>query len=291
MKSMTGYARVVETLDEYEITIEIKTLNSKYLNVSLSAPAFLAPCELDMNDIVRDYIKRGKVNIKVYLRFLSPPKGISIDKALAKAYHEALENLTIELGIPEPVKLEDLLRFKDVVRFEPTEDEIDKMCSCVLKVLKKALDKVIISREEEGEKLSKFLEEILDSMRDRLEKIERLSKDLIGYYAENLRENVKKIVPEDIVIDENIIETVIAVLAERADIKEEIDRLKSHISRAKALLRSDEPVGAELDFLAQEMLREFNTILSKSKMVDISDLAIDGKVLVNSFREQVQNVE
>ncbi len=114
---------------------------------------------------------------------------------------------------------------------------------------------------------------------------------MMEYYSKMLRENVEKVVPDDVIVDRNILETAIAVLAERADIREEIDRLKSHVSRALDLLESDGAVGVNLDFLAQEMLREFNTILSKAKIVEIADLALEGKVLVNSFREQVQNVE
>ncbi len=288
---MTGYAKNVEVMGEHEITAEIKSLNSKHLNVNFSLPSFLMGCELDLNSLVVRFVKRGKVMVRVHLKFLSPPKAIEVDEALAKSYYDALELLVSNLGIPEPVKLEDVLRFKDILRFELDEEEAGRICDEVKRVLEKTLEILVKEKEREGSKLKEVLGGFLDTMEDRVMRIREEANSVVERYARALRENVRKIVPDDLLVNEDILETAIAVLAERSDIREELDRLESHISRAREALNSNEPVGATLDFLAQEMLREFNTILSKTRSLSVSNLALDGKILVNSFREQVQNVE
>ena len=287
---MTGYSKVVETKEGMEISVEVKTLNSKYLSLSFSIPSYLSPCEVRFSEIASEYFKRGKVTIRVFVRFLEPPT-VVVDLAVAQAYHSALEELASRLGIPEPVNLEVLTRMKDVVRFELTDEEIERICRSVEGVMREAMEKALREREIEGEKLKEALRGFLEEISSRVEGIEKKANGMMEYYSKMLRENVEKVVPDDVIVDRNILETAIAVLAERADIREEIDRLKSHVSRALDLLESDGAVGVNLDFLAQEMLREFNTILSKAKIVEIADLALEGKVLVNSFREQVQNVE
>ncbi len=291
MKSMTGYGKLVETVGEYEISVEVKTLNSKHLNIALSYPSYLNSCELCLHELVGRYIKRGKVSVKVRIRFLKPPEAIKVDFGLASAYYHALDDLSSSLGIPEPVKLEDLLRFKEIVRFEMSEEEIQRICEAGSSVLEKVLQKVVEERRKEGEKLREMLKGFLDSMKEKLHFIESKADGMVEYYAEKLREGVKNLLPADAVLDQSVLETAIAVLAEKADIREEIDRLKSHLKRAYELIEDDGCVGPNLDFLAQELLREFNTILSKSKITDISSAAIEGKLLVNSFREQVQNIE
>ena len=195
------------------------------------------------------------------------------------------------MGIPEPVGIDDILRFKEILRFDLEDDQVREICEDVVEVLREAVSEVVKERSIEGQKLRKVLEDLLDGIESDVVEISKRSENLLDYYSKALRENVEKIIPDDVIVDKNVLETAIAVLAERADIREEVDRLKSHVERAKELLDEDGSVGPNLDFLAQEMLREFNTILSKSKMADITDRALDGKVLVNSLREQVQNIE
>ncbi len=288
---MTGYAKRVEVVGDYEITVEVKSLNSKHLSPNFSLPSFMSACEVALNAVVAQFVKRGKVMVKIHVRFLSPPSAVKIDEALARAYYESLERLVSALGIPEPVKLEDVLRFRDVLRFEMDEEEIEDICSKTVGVLERALEDLVKEREKEGKNLSRVLLDLLSEMETKVRLIREEAPRVVERYAKNLREGVKRIVPDDIVVNEDIIETVVAVLAERSDIREELDRLESHISRAREVISSHESAGATLDFLAQEILREFNTILSKTRSMEISDLALDGKVLVNSFREQVQNVE
>ncbi|MCD6449385.1 MAG: YicC family protein [Thermotogaceae bacterium] len=291
MRSMTGYSKVVETIDGYEISIEMKSLNSKYLNLSISMPSYLNFCEPELNQLISEEIKRGKVSVKIHIRFIKPPNAVKVNDGLAQAYYKALDEISSKLGIPEPINLDHILKFREIVTFEMDEEEAEVICNHVKGVLLKAIDILIKEREKEGERLKGFLKTLLNEMEERLLKIEERTSDMVSYYKEKIEEGVKNLLPSDIQPDTNVLETAIATLVEKADIKEEIDRLKSHIKRARELLESSEPVGSTLDFLAQEMLREFNTILSKSKLVDISNWAIDGKTIVNSFREQVQNVE
>jgi uncharacterized protein (TIGR00255 family) len=290
MRSMTGYAKTVEIKDSIEVSVEVKTLNSKYLSTNLSLPSYLSPCEIKLNELVGKHVKRGKVNLRVYIRFMEPPD-IFIDFATAEAYYSALEELSSRLGIPEPVRLEDLLKFKEIMRFDIKDEEVEKICKLVGETVEKTLEKLVEERKIEGEKLKRILKGFLDDLKDKVNSINEKASELLEYYSKTLRENVEKILPDDVMVDQNVLETAIAVLAERADVREEVDRLKSHISRAYDMIEEDGSIGPNLDFLAQEMLREFNTILSKSKLVEISEKALEGKVIVNSFREQVQNVE
>ncbi len=291
MKSMTGYANVSKVIDGYEIKVETRSLNSKYLNVNISLPSFLNSCEIQLSDIVSKWIKRGKVSVKIFVNFVKPVSAIKVNLGLSKAYYEALESIVSYLGIPEPVKLDNLLRFKEIVFFDMDDEEVNKICTYVKDILNEVMRKVTEEREREGEKLKNYLKGFLEKMREKVKAIESHSEDMLKYYAERLRKNIEKILPSDIVFEKDLFEASLAVLADRADIQEELDRLKSHISRAEEFLESEEPVGANLDFLAQELLREFNTILSKSKLSSITNVALEGKLLVNSFREQVQNVE
>ncbi len=289
-KSMTGYAKVQSVIDDYKITCEVKALNSKGLTIDVSVPYFLNAKELDIMAKVREYISRGKIAIKLSVKFIKPIQ-MSIDYSLVRTYYEMLSEIRENLGIPIPVELSHLLNFKDAFQFEFSAEEIERAWSNTVLVLEEALKKVVDERTIEGEKLTRDLLEMASKMESTVEQIKGKADELPKSIAERIRTNAKEILPEDVELNKELFESAVALIADRADIREELVRLESHISRTRQLLNSKEPVGDMLNFISQELLREFNTILSKSRLIDINNLALEGKYLVSQFKEQIMNIE
>ncbi|KUK32883.1 MAG: YicC N-terminal domain protein [Thermotoga sp. 47_83] len=288
---MTGFSRVEKVSGPYHFRVEVKSLNSKGLNIINQLPGYLSMKEIELNNLVQEYVSRGKVQTRVQVKFLEPPKVLEIDKNVVRAYYSMLDEIVGELSLPEPVKLSDLLNFREVFRIELSDEEIENIWNHLVLILREALEKLVEERKKEGQKIGADLKRILEDLSSRVEEIEKISDQLPALYREKIKEEVEKILPQDVSVKEDILENHVAFMATKADIREEITRLRSHIKRALELIESDEPVGMNLDFLGQEMLRELNTILSKSISGEITSLALEGKVLVSQFREQIQNVE
>jgi uncharacterized protein (TIGR00255 family) len=288
---MTGFSRVEKVSGPYHFRVEVKSLNSKGLNIINQLPGYLSMKELELNNLVQEYVSRGKVQTRVQVKFLEPPKVLEIDKNVVRAYYSMLDEIVGELSLPEPVKLSDLLNFREVFRIELSDEEIENIWNHLVPILREALEKLVEERKKEGQKIGADLKRILEDLSSRVEEIEKISDQLPALYREKIKEEVEKILPQDVSVKEDILENHVAFMATKVDIREEITRLRSHIKRSLELIESDEPVGMNLDFLGQEMLRELNTILSKSISGEITSLALEGKVLVSQFREQIQNVE
>jgi uncharacterized protein (TIGR00255 family) len=288
---MTGFSRVEKVSGPYHFRVEVKSLNSKGLNIINQLPGYLSMKEIELNNLVQEYVSRGKVQTRVQVKFLEPPKVLEIDKNVVRAYYSMLDEIVGELSLPEPVKLSDLLNFREVFRIELSDEEIENIWNHLVLILREALEKLVEERKKEGQKIGADLKRILEDLSSRVEEIEKISDQLPALYREKIKEEVEKILPQDVSVKEDILENHVAFMATKVDIREEITRLRSHIKRSLELIESDESVGMNLDFLGQEMLRELNTILSKSISGEITSLALEGKVLVSQFREQIQNVE
>lgn len=288
---MTGYAKLEKVSEEYKISCELKTLNSRYLNVELSCPTFLSPREIELTKLVQQHIKRGKVSLKLFVEFLdAPARALRIDFGLAKLYYDGLEELVAKLGIPEPVNLDHLLRFRELVRFELPEDQEERVWQACKGAIEEALQKLEIERRREGEELSKQLLGIVEDLGALTVEMRKVASEALPSLREKLRERIQQLL-DGTQLDVNLLENLVAVNVQKLDIREEIDRLETHLRKAKELLSSDEAVGNHLDFLAQEILRELNTILSKSEDSQLIEMGLRGKVLVSQFREQIQNLE
>jgi len=287
---MTGYSKIENVDENYKITCEIKSLNSKGLDISISLPYYLNSKEILISKVISEYLKRGRIHVKINVRFLKPVE-MNLDFAMAKSYYDSLEELRESFGIQTPTKLSDLLVFKEIFRTDIDDEEIEQLWTSVENVLRVALQKLVKEREKEGEKLRVDIKSMILKMKKIVDKIENFAKDLKEIIAQKIKENINEILPDNVELDTNQFETAVALIADRADIREEIVRLKSHLKRMEELLEADEPVGTLLNFLTQEVHREFNTILSKSRMIEISKLAIDGKYINSQLKEQVQNLE
>ena len=290
LKSMTGYSKIENVDENYKITCEIKSLNSKGLDISISLPYYLNSKEILISKVISEYLKRGRVHVKINVKFLKPVD-MNLDFAMAKSYYDSLEELRESFGIQTPTKLSDLLVFKEIFRTDIDDEEIEQLWTSVENVLRVALQKLAKEREKEGEKLQVDIKSIILKMKKIVGKIEKYAGSLKEVISQKIKENINEILPDNVELDTNQFETAVALIADRADIREEIVRLKSHLKRIEELLESNEPVGTLLNFLTQEVHREFNTILSKSRMIEISKLAIDGKYINSQLKEQVQNLE
>ncbi len=290
IKSMTGYGKANLNEEEREYQIEIKTVNHRYLDISVKMPKQISYLEETIKKEVSKQIKRGKVDIYVTFNNSSiEGKSIKINTQLAKAYISELKKLAEEEKILADIQVNDIAKYPEVLTVEYNqEDEIIK--EEMTKTVQVAIENLISMREKEGEKLSEDLSKRLDSIQEKVNELDKYSTGLIEEYVVKLEERLKQLLPNQ-ELDKNRLAQEVVIYADKCSIQEEITRLKSHISQFRGLLKSNESVGKKLDFIIQEMNRETNTIGSKSNNLDITNGVIDMKTEIENLREQVQNIE
>ncbi len=290
LKSMTGYAKIQDISELCKVNCEIKTLNSKFLNVEVNLPNYLFSKELEIISLVKQFINKGKVQIKLSIKFLKP-LSINVDLNLIESYYKVLSEIHDNFDIPSPIDISNLLFFREGFQMELSSEDIDSLWNDVRPVIEKTLEKVVDERKKEGEKLEKDIKKMVDEIRIIVENIDEKSSELPKMYAEKLRKNIKEILSDGIELDINMLENAVALVADKSDIREEIVRIKSHLEKVDDCIKGIEPCGDMLNFLSQELNREFNTILSKSKLNSITELALKGKFISSQFKEQIQNIE
>lgn len=290
MRSMTGYGRIEKIIGDYNYSVEIKTLNGKYSNVKTSLAGIFSPLEIDVQNLVKSKLNRGNISVYIDIRFMNPEDFVDVDLGLAKSYFTALDKIANELHLSDEVNLDVLTKFREIIKIKIQEEKQEEIWEGLKTVLEETIEKVIEFQKHEGDDLQNILMSNVEKLNDMVEDIEKLSNDMKEEFRSRIKENLNEILESE-KINEDRLELEVALLAEKADISEEIDRLKSHLSRFTKIIKGDnESKGQKLDFLCQELHREFNTIASKSKITDITNLSVDGRVVVNKLREQVQNV-
>ncbi len=292
MKSMTGYGKCQVTTDQIQVTVEIRTLNSKNLRVRPSIPRLFNPFINEIAATVDKFLKRGDVDIHVNYKLspeVSPP--LAINYAEAEKFIKAVEKISGISGKNIQVTLKDLMSIPEI--FQKEEIDPSPFKEPFFKALECALTEVVKAREEEGKKIKSFFIERLKRIEENLSELKSDITNIEKLLLVRLREKVKKLLEEANISEEfeKRIELEVAILAEKQDVSEEISRLETHVERFKKLLESREPVGKELDFLCQEMHREINTLGNKVKEVDITELVLNIKSEIAKIKEQVQNVE
>ncbi|MDN5343195.1 YicC family protein [Oceanotoga sp. DSM 15011] len=291
MRSMTGYGRIEKIINDYNYSVEIKSLNGKYSNLKTSIAGIFSPLEIEVQNLVKKYFKRGNISVYIDIRFLNPQNFVDIDLGLAKSYHSALQQMTSELHMSDDVSLDVLTKFREIIKIKVEEEAMNKIWKGLEEILLETIEKVKVFQIEEGEKLKTVLLGYIDDIEKIVNDIQNAAVDMKDTFKERLENNLKELLNNSELINEGRLELEVALLAERADISEEIERLKSHIKKFRDIVNSeDELMGQNLDFLSQEMHREFNTIASKSKLIELTNLSVEGRGLVNKIREQVQNV-
>ena len=285
VKSMTsfGRSRSEEGLERI-FSIEMKSVNHRYLDMNIRMPKSMFPLEERIRKIISGRLNRGKVD--VYINIKNFHKGDSVaelNESLAKSYFECLQKLSDELGIVNDITTTKIARFPDVISIVEKEENIEEIFNEIKSLIESSLDKMVDMRIREGEKLK---EDILD----KLLVIENFVDLIPIEYKSRLEERIKELT-SGVEIDKNRIAVEIAIFADKATVDEEIIRLRSHIEQMRNTLELDEPIGRKLDFIVQEMNREANTIASKSNDMKMTNIVIDIKNLIEKIREQVQNIE
>jgi uncharacterized protein (TIGR00255 family) len=289
---MTGFGRAEVAKRRITATVEVRGVNSRYLDVTTRLPRLLSQREKDIKEIVRSCVNRGNLIVSVTLDEESDGGlPVTVNKVAARTYIKLLNELRKATKIREKVRLEHLLKFSEVFEV-PREDQSDERQWAVVEAaLHKALDGFNLMRRNEGSELSKDLERRIRWMAVAVDKIEGLSRARIPEERKRLHERIAQLVEEKSVIDQNRLELEIALLADKLDVTEECVRFRSHTKFFLEAMASAESSGRKLNFLVQEINREANTIGSKTNDSEIAHLVVQMKEELEKVREQLQNIE
>ena len=291
IKSMTGFGRAEEITDNYKLSVEIKSVNHRYLDLNIKMPRRFFPFEADIRNIVKEYVSWGKVDLFInYLDFKDKAGGVYLNKNIVEKYLDIGLELCKEYKIVDDLKVSHLLQLPDVISIDEPELDEDEIKSRLFTVLKKACKVFLSTREAEGEKLFTDMSSKLKVLADTTENIDKRYPEVLEEYKAKLTLKVNELL-SGASIEENRIATEVTLFADKIGIDEEVVRLFSHIKAMNDEMKLDTGIGRKLDFLAQEMNREANTILSKSTDLNIADYAIILKTEIEKIREQIQNIE
>ncbi|WP_026489811.1 YicC/YloC family endoribonuclease [Butyrivibrio sp. XBB1001] len=292
--SMTGFGRCEVTEGQRKYTVELKSVNNRYLDLGIKMPKKFNAFEAAIRSELKAYMKRGKVDVFIsYEDFSESDSKVKYNKAIAQEYYNYLNEMASDFGLDNDVRISVLSRFPEVFTMEEEELDEDEVWNGLKKAINGAGQQFLESRVKEGEFLSRDLTEKLDGMLENVEYITERSPEIITEYKAKLREKIADLL-EDKQVDENRLAMEVTIYADKVCVDEELTRLRSHIKATKeALIKGDDKdgIGRKLDFLAQEMNREANTILSKSTDLKISDRGIALKTDIEKVREQIQNIE
>lgn len=290
--SMTGFGRGEATENGITATVEIKSLNSRYLDLSIRLPQRLQDKELILKELVQKTISRGKLNINVHVTESdSGEPHIKVDEVKVKAYARILREVQEAAGIEGSLNVRNITGFGDVfITQEDDEDILAEKWAIALKALNSAVENLIAMRTQEGNQLKNDLIERIENIEANLKDIEKVTNGRVEEIRNKLRERIQQLF-DDENFDKERLETEVAVIADKMDITEEIVRMRAHLKFFIEAIEQAEPAGRRLNFLTQEMNRELNTIGSKANDSEIAHHVVRSKETLEQIREQVQNVE
>lgn len=291
IKSMTGYGRYQEIIDNRDILVEIRSVNHRYYEFSARVPRNMGYLEEKLKSFIKENISRGKVEVLVTINNIEgKDEQISVNMGVASGYVDALRQANLQLELPDDLTLSQIARFPDVFSVIKTPDDENEIWEIVKSVAEKSIQKFIDMRTIEGEKMFNDINSKLDTIEKMVNIVEEQSPKTVDAYRKKIYEKLSEILnTKD--IDENRIITECALLSEKLAVDEETVRLRSHISQFRDLIKSNEPIGRKLDFLVQEMNREVNTTGSKAQDIVITKLVVEMKSELEKIREQIQNIE
>ena len=289
MLSMTGYGRAMREVDGRTLTIELKSVNHRFLDLAFRMPRNLMFLEDEARKRIGARLARGHVDVfMIYRNQRSDARKVSVDRALFDAYATALEGLR-DCGVQDDRTLMNIARMPDVLTVTEAEEDQDALRALLRETLDEALDALLVMREREGAEMKKDLAARATHIEEMTLQIEARYPQTVEEYTRRLRASIEELIGQG--VDETRLLTEVAVMADRSAIAEETVRLKAHIAQLRECLEKDEPVGRRIDFLVQELNREVNTISSKSQDVPITQLVVSMKAEIEKLREQLQNIE
>ena len=291
IKSMTGFGRCEFTDEKRKFTVELKSVNHRYLDVNIKMPKKLNFFESSIRALLKEYIERGKVDVYItYEDYTEDNYALKYNSALAAQYLDYLNRMAEEFGLENDIRVSNLSRYPDVLVMEEQDVDEKELWDGLERVLRGACEQFVASRIKEGESLKVDLIDKLDHMISYVDFIEKRSPQIMEEYRKRLEDKIKEILG-DRQMDDGRIATEVTIYADKVCVDEETVRLRSHINTTKDTLLEGGSIGRKLDFIAQEMNREANTILSKANNIEISDTGINLKTSIEKVREQIQNIE
>ena len=291
IKSMTGFGRCEVSENDRKFTVEMKSVNHRYLDVNIKMPKKLNFFESSIRALLKDYIQRGKVDMFITSEDMTENNvSVKYNKDIAGEYLKYLKEMAEEFGLDNDIRVSSLSRYPEVLTMEEQTIDEEGIWKTLEKAIKGAAEGFVETRIKEGENLRNDLISKLDGMLSHVDFIQERSPQIIAEYKQKLEDKVKDLLA-DVKVDENRLLMEVTIFADKVCVDEEIVRLKSHIETTKATLQAGGSMGRKLDFIAQEMNREANTILSKANDLEISNRAIELKTEIEKVREQIQNIE
>lgn len=291
IKSMTGFGRCEVTEGNRKYTVEMKSVNHRYLDVNIKMPKSLNFFENTIRALLKEYMERGKVDLYITFEDYSEEKySLKYNEELAEQYLNHLSVMAEKFGLDNDIRVSTLSRYPDVFTMEQVEVDEQELWAGLEKAIRGAAEQFVESRIKEGEHLKADLSMKLDNMLTYVDFIEERSPIIMKDYKERLENKVRELLG-DKQLDDARIATEVTIFADKICVDEETVRLRSHIKSTKDTLEAGGSIGRKLDFIAQEMNREANTILSKANSLEISDTGINLKTDIEKVREQIQNIE
>lgn len=291
MYSMTGYGRGTGSLDGRELTIELKSVNNRFLDIGMKLPRQLSFLEDTLRKLLNDALSRGHVDVFVNYRNLrSDAKTVRVDEALLKAYLTSARESAKALDLVDDLTLSRALTLPDVTAILPADEDQQALIELGKAVMTEAIENLKAMRMKEGERLKLDLSARMDTMTGYAAAIEKRAPAVVEEYRAKLTARIEELLGE-MEVDRARLATEVAIFADRAAIDEEIVRLNTHLIHFRELLEADGPVGRKMDFLVQEMNRECNTIGSKANDAELTSIVLLSKAEIEKLREQIQNIE
>lgn len=288
---MTGFGRAEAEQESVKLTVEIKTVNHRFLDINIRMPRTLGFAEEGIRKSIKSKLSRGRVDVFInYSSMSSGNKSAQADIGLINSFVEASRNAAKECNLKDDIALSHIIRIPDAIVVQEEKDDEEMLSSILLDAVEKAICTLIDMRFREGEHLLGNIESCLKELSDIVVLIEGRKATVAKEYSDKLKLRLSELL-EGAEIDETRFNTEIAYIADKSDITEEIVRLNTHISQFSDICKKNIAIGRKLDFIVQEMNRELNTIGSKSSDMDITNAVIEGKSIVEKIREQVQNIE
>lgn len=292
IRSMTSFGRSSSEEGEKRVfTVEMKSVNSRYLDINIRMPKTLISLEEEIRKMISNSLNRGKVDVFINLKNYNDGSGIpKVDINLAQGYLECLKEIETKLGVKNDISVMQIARFPEVITVVEEEDKIEEVWKELKPLINDSLEMMIGMREVEGNKLKEDILSKISVIEELVSKVEEFADTIPKAFKMKLEERVKELLG-NVEIDESRIAMEVCMLVDKATVDEEIIRLRSHINQVRETLNLNDPIGRKLDFIVQEMNRETNTIGSKSSDIQMTNIVIDIKNILEKIREQVQNIE
>ena len=291
IKSMTGFGHAEKVTSQCKITVELKSVNHRYLDLNIKMPRRFNMLEGQVRNLLKQYMQRGKVDVFItYEDYTSSNYTLKYNRELAAEYLHYLNQMAEEFHLENDIRVTTLSRYPEVLSMEEQSVDEEQLWELLSEPLEEACKKFVEARTREGQHLKEDLLSKLEGLDQKVTLVEERSPLVVSAYREKLEQKVHELL-EDSQIDDNRIAAEVVLFSDKICNDEETVRLRSHIHGMQKILQEIEGVGRKMDFMAQEMNREANTILSKSNDLEVSNIAIDLKTEIEKIREQIQNIE